>query len=108
VNRRLDEILVSFASILVLIALKHFFTPKLLTVSIIMAVSGAILLLFGEKLLDGEPSQVKSFFINLVGVLLVVGGFQFIAEHFSVDYWWAMGLVGVGLYASHHYISERL
>jgi len=105
-NRRLDEILVSAASIGVLIALRHFLTPNL-TISIIMASLGAILLLWGNRILDGEPSQVKSFFISLVGVLLVIGGLQFIAEHFAVEYWWIAGIAGIVLYSTHHWISER-
>jgi hypothetical protein len=106
-NKRLDEILVSFGSIGVLIALKHLLKPNLV-IACVMAALGAILLLWGERILNGEPNRIKSFFINIVGVLFIVGGIQSLAELYSAEYWWMMGLVGVGLYSTHHWISERL
>jgi hypothetical protein len=107
VNRTLDNILISVATIGVLLFLKHFLQAQILTYSLIMLGVGLAILIFGERILDGEPSKIKSFFINIIGITMVVGGANFIMEHFTASYWWIYGIVGLFLFEAHHYISER-
>jgi hypothetical protein len=106
-NHRLDEVLVSIASIGILIAIKHLLKPNLI-IACVMVGLGAVLLLWGERILNGEPNRIKSFFINIVGVLFLIGGIQSLAELYSATYWIYMGGAGVILYSTHHWISERV
>jgi hypothetical protein len=109
VNRLIDNILVSVAAIAILLFFKHFIKAEVIVLySGIMIGVGLFILLFAEKLLDGQPSKIKSFFINTIGILVLIGGINFLMEHFNSTLWWAFGLGGIALYNFHHLISERL
>jgi hypothetical protein len=107
-NRKVDNILISVAATGVLLFIKHFIGSQPILYSGIMIAVGLFVLLFGERILDGQPSPIKSFFINTAGILVLVGGVGFLMEHFNAQYWWVFGIVGIVIYNFHHLISERL
>lgn len=106
-NRVLDNVLISISTIGVLLFLKHFIQTQILTWSIVMIVAGILVLLFASRILDGEPSKIKTFAINVIGITLLIGGTNFLMEHFTLKYWLIYGIIGIILYQTHHFISER-
>jgi hypothetical protein len=107
-NRVLDNILIAIATTGVLLSIKHFIGSQTVLYSGILIGVGLLILLFGERILDGQPNPIKSFFIKTLGLLFFIGGASFMMEHFNATLWWAYGLVGIALFNFHHLISERL
>jgi hypothetical protein len=107
-NKLVDTILVGVSTIGILLFLRHFIATQIVLWSVVMLGVGLFVLLFAGKLLDGEPSRIKSFFINTLGLTLLIGGANFILEHFTNQYWWVYGIVGIIIFEFHSSISERL
>lgn len=106
-NRLVDNILISIAATGVLLFAKHFISSQTILYSGIMIGVGLFVLLFGEKILDGQPSPLKTFLIKTVGILVFIGGIGFMMEHFTSKYWLIYGIVGILIYEFHSSISER-
>lgn len=112
-NRTADQVLVSTATICILMALHYLIgsfmgTQAIPYISIAMIIVGFVITFFGDKILDGNPSMLKSFLTKSVGLILLVGGINFLMEHYNELYWWVFLIIGVILYNTHHLISERL
>ncbi len=107
-NRLVDNILISVAATSVLLFLKHFVGSQTVLYSGIMIGVGLLVLIFGEKILNGEPSPVKTFLVKTVGILIFIGGIGFMMEHYNAQFWWIFGICGILIYNYHHYISEKL
>jgi len=107
-NRLVDNILISIATIAVLLSFRHFVGPQITIWSVAMIVAGIIILFLLPLIINGNPTFIKTFLTKTFGLLLLVGGINFLMEHYSDMYWWIYGIAGILIYNFHHLVSDRL
>ena len=108
-NSLLDGVLVSIATILVILGVETHFKQYLLAYSVPLIVVGLLILVLGKLIIkDFQTSFMKRFASNATGTILLVVGVEYFLEKHMASYWVMYIILGLVLFQWHKEISNLI